>query len=134
MQSPKMELAVGSLVGLLTTQPKLADVLPSLGHLPKLVQTLMGCVNKGNSQAVIGAVKVFLHLSKSQVNVFLVSTNSTTHCNRLSQGCVEALRSTDCVSALKLAMQKYPQAQGPACETLSNWFSSIGAEPIARQV
>jgi hypothetical protein len=31
-------------------------------------------------------------------------------------------------------MQKYPQAQGPACETLSNWFSSIGAEPIARQV
>jgi hypothetical protein len=65
-----MELAVGSLVGLLTTQPKLADVLPSLGHLPKLVQTLLGCVNKGNSQAVIGAVKVFLHLSKSQVMCF----------------------------------------------------------------
>jgi len=64
-----MELAVGSLVGLLMTQPKMADVLPSLGHLPKLVQTLVGCVNKGNGQATLGAVKVFLHLSKSQVHV-----------------------------------------------------------------
>jgi hypothetical protein len=35
---------------------------------------------------------------------------------------------------MKMAMQKYPQAQAPACETLSNWFSSLGAEHIARQV
>ncbi|CAB3364063.1 Hypothetical predicted protein [Cloeon dipterum] len=113
-ESSKMDLAIVSLVSLLATQPKLADVLPSLGHMPKLVQTLVSCVNKGNNQATIGAVKVFLHLSKSQ-------------------GCVEALRNTDCVSALKLAMQKYPQAQGPACETLGNWFSAMGSEPIVRQ-
>ncbi|XP_059475793.1 dnaJ homolog subfamily C member 13 [Neocloeon triangulifer] len=113
-ESSKMDLAIVSLVSLLATQPKLAEVLPSLGHLPKLVQTLVGCVNKGNNQATIGAVKVFLHLSKSQ-------------------GCVEALRNTDCVSALKLAMQKYPQSQGFACETLGNWFSAMGSEPIIRQ-
>jgi hypothetical protein len=66
---------VNSLVGLLTSQPTLAEALPSLGHLPKVIQTLSGCVDRNHSQAAVGAVKVLLQLSKSQVNLISKEIN-----------------------------------------------------------
>lgn len=95
MQKDALDTGTTALVALLRAQPLLADVVPTLGHIPKFFRQL--------TVQPVSALRVLHQLSASEV-------------------CVAAIAQTDCISALKRCIESHKALTAQACETLSRLF------------
>ncbi|XP_060515817.1 dnaJ homolog subfamily C member 13 [Cylas formicarius] len=106
-----LDLTTNALCSLLQAQPALLDLIPSMGHIPRLCKQL-------GSSAKDGVVP------KSAILIF----NSLT----ISNVCIHSISQTDCMFPLKRAMQIRADMVAVACEALNRMFSS-NQEPLVKQ-
>ncbi|XP_065167125.1 dnaJ homolog subfamily C member 13 isoform X2 [Atheta coriaria] len=98
-----LEMATNALCALLQAQPALLDMVPSMGHIPRLCRQ-MGC----NIRQV--------SVPKASIQILHALSNSTI--------CITAIAQTECMHALKQAMQVRKDMVPVACETLNRLFSA----------
>ncbi|XP_023012432.2 receptor mediated endocytosis 8 isoform X1 [Leptinotarsa decemlineata] len=98
-----LELCTTSLCSLLQAQPALLDLIPSMGHIPRLCRQMGSNIR----QVVVpkSAISILNSLSMSNI-------------------CIGALAQTECMHPLKQAMQVRKDMVAVACEALSRLFSS----------
>ncbi|XP_030761294.1 dnaJ homolog subfamily C member 13-like [Sitophilus oryzae] len=98
-----LELGTSALCALLQTQPALLDIIPSLGHIPRLCRQM----GSNSKQIVVPKSGILILNSLSMSNI-----------------CVSAIAQTDCMYTLKHAMQVRKDMTSVACEALSRLFSN----------
>ncbi|XP_072378328.1 dnaJ homolog subfamily C member 13 [Diabrotica undecimpunctata] len=98
-----LELCTTALCALLQSQPALLDLVPSMGHIPRL------CRQMG-----------------SNIRQIVVPKSAICILNSLSMStiCVSAIAQSDCMHPLKQAMQVRKDMVAVACEALNRLFSS----------
>ncbi|CAG9813597.1 unnamed protein product [Phaedon cochleariae] len=106
-----LELCTTALCSLLQSQPALLDLVPSMGHIPRLCRQL----GVNLKQVVV---------PKSAICIL----NSLT----MSSICVGAIAQTDCMHPLKQAMLARKDMVAVACEALDRLFSS-NQEQLVKQ-
>ncbi|XP_032807043.2 dnaJ homolog subfamily C member 13 isoform X1 [Petromyzon marinus] len=94
-----LETVTTAAVALLSTQPQLAEQLPPLGHLPKLLLAL----NHRNNAIAKSAIRIVHVISDSEL-------------------CVRAMASLDTIGPLIVAMRSRTDMVGLACEALNRMF------------
>ncbi|MCL4120193.1 UNVERIFIED_CONTAM: hypothetical protein GTU68_046190, partial [Idotea baltica] len=99
----KLELVISVVVSVFSAQRNLLDYLPSLGHIPRVVN----------------------YLPSTSLPVTRAATLST-HQFTFSKVCSSVLECTEVVSGLVSAMKIRPDLVGVACEALHNLFSGSG--------
>lgn len=102
INSEQLEVCTTALCALLQAQPALLELVPALGHIPKLCRQLS---NKQQSVVCKSALLIVNALSYSSV-------------------CVSAVAQTDCIYSLKQAMQERFELITYACEALSRLFGT----------
>ncbi|KAG5881132.1 hypothetical protein JTB14_020836 [Gonioctena quinquepunctata] len=101
--SELLELCTTALCSLLHAQPALLDLIPSMGHIPRL------CRQMGSNIRQVA-------VPKSAISIL----NSLS----MSNICIGAIAQTECMHPLKQAMQVRKDMVAVACEALNRLFSS----------
>ncbi|XP_044264022.1 dnaJ homolog subfamily C member 13 [Tribolium madens] len=98
-----LEMGTTALCSLLQAQPALLDLIPSMGHIPRLCRQMGSNVR----QTIVpkSAILILNALSSSSI-------------------CVAAIAQTDCMHPLKQAMQVRKDMIAVACEALNRLFSN----------
>lgn len=98
-----LELGTSALCALLQSQPALLDLIPSMGHIPRLCRQMGSNVR----QKIVpkSAIQILNSLSMSNI-------------------CVGAIAESECMHPLKRAMQVREDMTAVACEALTRLFSS----------
>ncbi|XP_069504815.1 dnaJ homolog subfamily C member 13 isoform X2 [Ambystoma mexicanum] len=104
-----LETVTTATVCLFSTQPQLADQVPPLGHLPKILQALS---HKNNA------------IPKSAIRVIHILSD-----NEL---CVRAMAALETIGPLMTGMKKRSDTVGLACETLNRMFQREQTELVAQ--
>ncbi|XP_019866686.2 dnaJ homolog subfamily C member 13 [Aethina tumida] len=99
----QLDVCTQALCSLLQVQPALLDLVPSMGHIPRL------CRQMGSNIRQIA-------IPKSAICIL--------HALSLSSICVNAIAQTDCMHPLKQAMQVRKDMVSVACEALHRLFSN----------
>lgn len=107
-----LKMATTALCALLQSQPMLLDLIPSMGHIPRLCRQ-MGAINLRETEVQKCAILIL-------------------HSFSLSSVCITAVAQTDCMHPLKKAMEARSEMVAVACETLNRLFSA-GQEQLVRQ-
>ncbi|KAL1448838.1 hypothetical protein WDU94_000093, partial [Cyamophila willieti] len=101
LDSSLLDLVSKCLLGLLQAQPNLIDLVPSLGHIPRL------CCQLSSSP---------LPVSKSIV--------ATLHVLSLSESCVASMSQVDCIGSIKYVLTSHPSLLSLTAETLARIFAA----------
>ncbi|XP_059584765.1 dnaJ homolog subfamily C member 13 isoform X1 [Alligator mississippiensis] len=104
-----LETITTATVCLFSAQPQLADQLPPLGHLPKIIQAL----NHKNNAIPKSAIRVIHILSDNEL-------------------CVRAMASLETISPLINGMKKRSDTIGLACEALNRMFQKEQNDLVAQ--
>uniref|UniRef100_A0A674K734 DnaJ homolog subfamily C member 13 n=1 Tax=Terrapene triunguis TaxID=2587831 RepID=A0A674K734_9SAUR len=104
-----LETVTTATVCLFSTQPQLADQVPPLGHLPKILQAL----NHKNNAIPKSAVRVIHTLSDNEL-------------------CVRAMASLETIGPLMNGMKKRLDTIGLACEALNRMFQKEQNDLVAQ--
>ncbi|XP_030062368.1 dnaJ homolog subfamily C member 13 isoform X1 [Microcaecilia unicolor] len=104
-----LETVTTAVVCLLNAQPQLADQVPPLGHLPKIIQGM----NHKNNAIPKCAIRVIHTLSDNEF-------------------CVRAVASLETISPLMTGMKKRIDMIGLACEALNRMFQKEQTELVAQ--
>uniref|UniRef100_A0A8D8RF25 DnaJ homolog subfamily C member 13 n=1 Tax=Cacopsylla melanoneura TaxID=428564 RepID=A0A8D8RF25_9HEMI len=96
-----LDLVSKCLLGLLQAQPNLIDLVPSLGHIPRL------CCQLSSSP---------LPVSKSIV--------ATLHVLSLSESCVASMSQVDCIGPIKYVLTSHQSLLSLTAETLARIFAA----------
>lgn len=126
-----LEMGTTALCALLQAQPMLLDLVPSMGHIPRL------CRQMGSNVKQIAIPKcaiLILHalsLSSVSLSSFLIYY-SQFRAFFFSQVCITAVAQTDCMHPLKHAMQTRRDMIAVACEALNRLFSA-SQEQLVKQ-
>ncbi|EMP31570.1 DnaJ like protein subfamily C member 13 [Chelonia mydas] len=105
-----LETVTTATVCLFSTQPQLADQVPPLGHLPKILQAL----NHKNNAIPKSAVRVIHTLSDNEL-------------------CVRAMASLETIGPLMNGMKKRLDTIGLACEALNRMFQKEQNDLVAQR-
>ncbi|KAJ8925386.1 hypothetical protein NQ315_009217 [Exocentrus adspersus] len=98
-----LEISTTALCALLQAQPALLDLIPPMGHIPRL------CRQMGSNIRQIAVPKSAICILNSL---------------SMSNICVTAIAQTDCMHSLKQAMQVRKDMVAIACEALNRLFSN----------
>ncbi|KAI5693331.1 hypothetical protein M8J75_013933 [Diaphorina citri] len=101
LDTPLLDLISKCLLGLLQAQPNLIDLVPSLGHIPRL------CCQLSSSP---------LPVSKSIV--------ATLHILSLSEACVGSMSQVDCIGPIKYVLTSHQSLLSLTAETLARIFAA----------
>ncbi|KAF3827137.1 hypothetical protein GH733_002623 [Mirounga leonina] len=104
-----LETLTMATVCLFNAQPQLADQVPPLGHLPKVIQAM----NHRNNAIPKSAIRVIHALSENEL-------------------CVRAMASLDTIGPLMNGMKKRPDTVGLACEAINRMFQKEQSELVAQ--
>nr|XP_022914945.1 dnaJ homolog subfamily C member 13 [Onthophagus taurus] len=107
----QLEMGTTALCALLHAQPALLDLIPSMGHIPRLCRQMGTNVRQ-------------TCVPKSAIQIL--------HALSISNICVTAIAQTECMHPLKQAMQVRKDMIALACEALNRLFSS-NQEPLVKQ-
>ncbi|KAK2499613.1 hypothetical protein MC885_004710, partial [Smutsia gigantea] len=104
-----LETLTMATVCLFNAQPQLADQVPPLGHLPKVIQAM----NHRNNAVPKSAIRVIHALSENEL-------------------CVRAMASLETIGPLMNGMKKRPDTVGLACEAINRMFQKEQSELVAQ--
>ncbi|KAG8516257.1 DnaJ subfamily C member 13, partial [Galemys pyrenaicus] len=104
-----LETLTMAAVCLFSAQPQLADQVPPLGHLPKVIQAM----NHRNNAVPKSAIRVIHSLSENEL-------------------CVRAMASLETIGPLMNGMKKRPDTVGLACEAINRMFQKEQSELVAQ--
>ncbi|XP_060154593.1 dnaJ homolog subfamily C member 13 isoform X4 [Globicephala melas] len=104
-----LETLTMATVCLFNAQPQLADQVPPLGHLPKVIQAM----NHRNNAIPKSAIRVIHALSENEL-------------------CVRAMASLETIGPLINGMKKRPDTVGLACEAINRMFQKEQSELVAQ--
>lgn len=104
-----LETLTMATVCLFNAQPQLADQVPPLGHLPKVIQAM----NHRNNAIPKSAIRVIHALSENEL-------------------CVRAMASLETIGPLMNGMKKRPDTVGLACEAINRMFQKEQNELVAQ--
>ncbi|KAF6099113.1 DnaJ heat shock protein family (Hsp40) member C13 [Phyllostomus discolor] len=104
-----LETLTMATVCLFNAQPQLADQVPPLGHLPKVIQAM----NHRNNAIPKSAIRVIHALSENEL-------------------CVRAMASLETIGPLMNGMKKRPDVVGLACEAINRMFQKEQGELVAQ--
>uniref|UniRef100_A0A287DFT5 DnaJ heat shock protein family (Hsp40) member C13 n=1 Tax=Ictidomys tridecemlineatus TaxID=43179 RepID=A0A287DFT5_ICTTR len=104
-----LETLTMATVCLFSAQPQLADQVPPLGHLPKVIQAM----NHRNNAIPKSAIRVIHALSENEL-------------------CVRAMASLETIGPLMNGMKKRADTVGLACEAINRMFQKEQGELVAQ--
>uniref|UniRef100_A0A2I3HZT1 DnaJ heat shock protein family (Hsp40) member C13 n=1 Tax=Nomascus leucogenys TaxID=61853 RepID=A0A2I3HZT1_NOMLE len=104
-----LETLTMATVCLFSAQPQLADQVPPLGHLPKVIQAM----NHRNNAIPKSAIRVIHALSENEL-------------------CVRAMASLETIGPLMNGMKKRADTVGLACEAINRMFQKEQSELVAQ--
>ncbi|KAF4020599.1 hypothetical protein G4228_012493 [Cervus hanglu yarkandensis] len=104
-----LETLTMATVCLFSAQPQLADQVPPLGHLPKIIQAM----NHRNNAIPKSAIRVIHALSENEL-------------------CVRTMASLETIGPLINGMKKRPDTIGLACEAINRMFQKEQSELVAQ--
>ncbi|KFO32708.1 DnaJ like protein subfamily C member 13, partial [Fukomys damarensis] len=104
-----LETLTMATVCLFNAQPQLADQVPPLGHLPKVIQAM----NHRNNAIPKSAIRVIHALSENEL-------------------CVRAMASLETIGPLMNGMKKRADTVGLACEAINRMFQKEQSELVAQ--
>ncbi|XP_074170185.1 dnaJ homolog subfamily C member 13 [Rhinolophus sinicus] len=104
-----LETLTTATVCLFSAQPQLADQVPPLGHLPKVIQAM----NHRNNAIPKSAIRVIHALSDNEL-------------------CVRAMASLETIGPLMNGMKKRPDIVGLACEAINRMFQKEQSDLVAQ--
>ncbi|XP_058409068.1 dnaJ homolog subfamily C member 13 isoform X1 [Diceros bicornis minor] len=104
-----LETLTTATVCLFNAQPQLADQVPPLGHLPKVIQAM----NHRNNAIPKSAIRVIHALSENEL-------------------CVRAMASLETIGPLMNGMKKRPDTVGLACEAINRMFQKEQSELVVQ--
>ncbi|XP_075217212.1 receptor mediated endocytosis 8 isoform X2 [Lycorma delicatula] len=96
-----LDMAIAALVNLLQAQPKLADDVPALGHIPRICAQIKN--NHAQPQIPLSIFRILYQLATSEV-------------------CIGSLAQTEVLKPMKLTMQRHTEVITIGCETLVRFF------------
>ncbi|KAB0803499.1 hypothetical protein PPYR_00469 [Photinus pyralis] len=106
-----LEIGTNALCALLQAQPALLDLIPSMGHIPRLCRQL----GSNLKQAIVPKCGILI--------LHAISSNAV---------CITSVAQSDCMLPLKQAMHVRQDMIAVACEALGRLFST-GQEQLVKQ-
>ncbi|XP_029442930.1 LOW QUALITY PROTEIN: dnaJ homolog subfamily C member 13 [Rhinatrema bivittatum] len=125
-----LETVTTAIVCLLSAQPQLADQVPPLGHLPKIIQAM----NHKNNAIPKCAIRAIHTLSDNEVLYFSDIQTTLREERFLFCHCIlcRAMASLETIGPLMIGMKKRMDMIGLACEALNRMFQKEQTELVAQ--